>query len=810
MTADYAAFLESKIIRPIVSGFEADPLTFPSAMFDWQSLVAQWLIRIGRGAAFLKCGMGKTIIAQTWAKAVVDHTGLPVLILTPLAVAPQMIREGDKFGIKVEIVRSQAGVINGINVTNYQKLLDRKGTINIAAGWKPEAFGGVVLDESNLLASFMGKTKQMLMRAFENTPYKLCCSATPAPNDYMELGNHAQFLGVMDSDEMLSRWFINDSMNFGSYRLKKHAEKDFWQWVSTWAIYASRPSDLGFSDEGFELPPLEIHERIVEVDATEGAEGTFWRCDSLTATTIHKEMRRTAAARAAAVAAVVNTTEEQFVVWCNTDYEADALKRVLKEQVEVRGSYPDSKNEERLEAFIDGKARVLIGKPSQIGFGLNLQHCHKAAFVGLSYSWMQFYQALHRIWRYGQKCKVDAYVFCAETEGEVLKTIKRKQSENDVMSASMLEATKGTRLDQINHRRELQMVKQEVASGDNWTLHLGDCVDVTRKMDDSSIHFSIHSPPFSSLYIYSDSIADMGNSASDVEFFKHYGFLVEQLHRVTMSGRLAAVHCKDLPLYKGRDDAAGLRDFPGAIVRLFELHGWTYHSRVTIWKDPVIEMQRTKNNGLLYKTLCRDASQCRQGMADYLLVFRKFPTDGTMNSERPVRKVRPQNDDETEAEYAKVKRKKAFKKYVGEKEAVKASNIAKAGSPDTLSPDFGLEVWQRYASPVWFDIEQTDVLNYQAGRSDKDEKHICPLQLGVIERAVELWTLPGDLVYSPFAGIGSELYVSLLAGRKAIGAELKKSYWLQAQVNCEKAVKKLAQNPLDFGDDPDDARAELL
>lgn len=308
-------------------------------------------------------------------------------------------------------------------------------------------------------------------------------------------------------------------------------------------------------------------------------------------------------------------------------------------------------------------------------------------------------------------------------------------------------------------------------SGDNFTVFCGDACDVIRGIPDCSIGFGIHSPPFSNIYCYSDSMADMGNATDDDEFFAHYDFLIPELYRVTIPGRLCAVHCKDLPLYFGRDGEAGLKDFPGEIIRHFIAAGWTYHSRVTIWKDPVIEMQRTKNNGLLHKTLCRDSSQVRQGMADYLLVFRRMPK-GSLMSDKPVTKPHSRSD--------------CFDKYVGSQGPVVMSAWCKGGAPqggkhgrvESVSNDgFGLEVWQRYASPVWFDIDQTRVLNYRMAKTAEQSKHIAPLQLDVIDRSIELWTSPGDVVLSPFAGIGSEGYCSILAGRKFIGIELSENYF---------------------------------
>lgn len=294
--------------------------------------------------------------------------------------------------------------------------------------------------------------------------------------------------------------------------------------------------------------------------------------------------------------------------------------------------------------------------------------------------------------------------------------------------------------------------------GEDYALYQGDCVEVARGIPDNSIHFTIFSPPFSNLYIYGDSECDMGNSANDEEFFRHFDFLIPELLRVTKPGRLCAVHCKDLVNYKGRDGAAGIRDFSGEIIRHFSAAGWQYHSKVVIWKDPVIEMQRTKAHGLLYKQLRADSTFSRQGMPEYLLIFRKWPQDES------------------------------------QEQAIEPVTHTKESFP--------LEMWQRYASPVWFDIRQTHVLNVEQARESQDEKHICPLQLDVIERALQLWTNPGDVVLSPFCGIGSEGHESLRLNRRFIGIELKKSYAEVARKNLERVLSSRRQATLfDFASD---------
>lgn len=311
---------------------------------------------------------------------------------------------------------------------------------------------------------------------------------------------------------------------------------------------------------------------------------------------------------------------------------------------------------------------------------------------------------------------------------------------------------------------------QDQASGQAWTLYLGDCCEVLKGIPNDSIDYGIHSPPFSNLYIYSDSEADMGNSADDAEFFAHYAFAIRELFRVTVPGRLVSIHVKDLPRYANVWGTTGLIDFPGACIQEFEEAGWVFHSRVTVWKCPVTERERTNNNGLLHKTVCRDGSQLRQGMADYMITFRKPPAPGEgLMSSKPV--ARP----------------KGFARYVG---TVPPSDNESHPSPYARkgkSAQPSIDIWRRYAEPVWWDIDQTNVLNFKLAKDDKDERHICPLQLDLIERAVEIWTLPGDVVLSPFAGIGSEGVGSVKAGRKFIGIELKRNYFEHAKRNLKTA-----------------------
>ena len=752
---DYDCFIESKQLSDKPSGFAAAGIG--NHLFDFQRAIVEWACRRGRAAIFADTGLGKTAMQVEWARLVATHTGGDVLIVAPLCVAQQTVREAARFGTVVTYARKQEDARRGITITNYEMVQ------HFDAG----RFVGVVLDESSILKSYMGKTKQALIAAFEETPYRLACTATPSPNDYLELGNHSAFLGVMPSNEMIMRFFQNDTMEAGAYILRPHAAVKFWEWCATWSVCLSNPADLGFDGSSYILP--ELRQSFIEV-STEGlpaADGELFRTVIINATSIHKEGRLTSERRATEVAKLANESTEPWLIWCNTNYEADALKGMIPDAVDLRGSDSIDKKEAALTGFVDGQIRVLITKPSIAGMGLNLQHCRNMAFVGLSYSYEDYYQAIRRCWRFGQKREVYVYVMAAESERSILGVIRDKEAKHNEMKAEMVKAIS------MFYRSEKQMNNTPyfgMESGDGWDLHHGDCVHVARKLEDDSIGFSVYSPPFSNLYIYSDSEYDMGNSADDGEFMEHYSYLADELYRITKPGRLTAIHCKDLPMYKGRDGAAGLRDFPGEIIKMYESKGWQYHSRVTIWKDPVIEMQRTKNHGLLYKQLCKDSAASRQGMADYMIVMRKW-------------------GDETKWD-AVTNGGERFFDYIGStKNGPNARDLQFARTDKERERLYSIAVWQRYASPVWFDIDQTDVLNYKLAKEKDEERHICPLQLDVIERSIELWSNPGDMVFSPFTGIGSEGYVALKMGRRFKGAELKESYFNIARRNLAEAAK---------------------
>jgi len=443
--------------------------------------------------------------------------------------------------------------------------------------------------------------------------------------------------------------------------------------------------------------------------------------------------------RVTAVVDIVNKKpNESWLIWCNLNDESNMVSGLINDAVEITGSDSVDKKEKNMLGFTTGENKIIVSKPLIAGFGMNWQHCHNIVFLGLSDSYEQFYQAIRRCWRFGQKNTVNCYIVTSKAEGNVVKNIKRKETEAEKMAQGMLK-----NMNEINKfeikggKMEDPKVNLESVKGNGWEMVNGDCVEHVKNIKSDSIHYSIFSPPFASLYTYSDSHADMGNCLSHDDFYNHFKYLVNELYRVIMPGRLISFHCMNLPTSKERDGFIGIRDFRGKLINMFEDSGFIYHSEVCIWKDPVTAMQRTKAIGLLWKQLKKDSTISRQGIADYLVTMRK-------PGENPERV---------------------------------------SHTPE----DFPVSLWQKYASPVWFDINPSKTLQRESAREHNDERHICPLQLEVIERAVKLWSNEGDLVLSPFAGIGSEGYVSLEMGRKFMGIELKQSYFKQACLNLKEA-----------------------
>ena len=719
---EYEQFLETKKFKSVQCGF--DNIELNDMLFPFQKAIVSWAIKRGRACIFADTGLGKTFMQVSWADNIYKNTLKPILILAPLCVAEQTVNESKKLNINVKYLREFEDGFN-IIITNYE-MID-KFVDKIREGY----FSGIVLDESSILKHQDSKTREKIIDLAQFIENRLSCTATPSPNDFMEFGGQSEFLGVMPTNEMLSMFFVHDSENTSKWRLKGHGKDKFWEWLSNWCVYIKKPSDLGFDDNGFILPKLNIDTLDIGLFGDYSLEGLNSR---------HQVKEDTVDERVLKCAELVNGSKESFIVWCMRNDESSKLARLIPDAIEVSGSDSLDDKHDKIMKFTKGESRVIITKAKITGYGLNWQHCNNMCFVGLNDSYEQTYQAIRRCYRFGQKKEVNVFFIAHAKEGQVLKNIRRKELQANEMTDNLVKhMAKFSSINIIKFERERGVYKTDLVEGEDFKMYLGDCIDSIKKLDSESIGYSIFSPPFVSLYTYSNSDRDFGNSKTYEEFFIHFDYLIKELMRVTMSGRLVSVHCMNLPTSKQYHGYIGIQDFRGDIIRAFQKQGFIYQSEVCIWKDPVVAMQRTKALGLLWKQIKKDSSMSRMGIPDYIMTFRK---DG----------LNPIPISHTELE-------------------------------------FPVDKWQRYASPCWMDINQSNTLNYRLARGSEDERHICPLQLDVIYRCIDLWSKEGDTVLSPFAGIGSEGFVALKMNRKFIGFELKESYFKYAVHNLKTAKK---------------------
>ena len=762
---NYEEFLESKKKLILPTGKIVKPESVHKILFEFQRDIVVWAVKRGRCAVFADTGLGKTFIQIEWARLLGGDT----LIVAPLSVARQTIREAKKIGVTVTYARKDAELVPGINITNYENIdnIERSD------------FNCVVLDESSILKSFDGKTRKKLTKKFVKVPYRLCCTATPAPNDHTELGNHAEFLGVCTMPEMLSTYFVNanktteyisdsghlirkkHSNKHGTeWRLRYHAQDEYYRWLSSWAVAIRMPSDLGYSDDGYILPKLTINPIFIDshfVPEDElfftGLRGIAHR-SSVRKGTIEKK-----------ISEIVRLTsgKEQWIVWCGLDYESKLATKSIPDAVDVTGGdLPESKAK-AFEDFQDGKIRVIVTKSKIGGFGMNFQNSHNMIFFGMNDSWEGFYQCIRREYRFGQKKPVNVYCILADVEQQIYDNVIKKGSNAERMMQGLIQVMSEYEKMEIGKmEKKIQTeYKENIVNGEKFTAILGDSCERLKELGDESVHMSVYSPPFADLYTYSATERDLGNSHNWDEFFSHYSFIVKELLRVTRSGRITCVHTSDIPAMAMKDGYIGIRDFPGAVIRAYEKEGWIFYGRAIVTKNPQSQAIRTKSKALLFASLRKDSADSRPALLDHILIFLK-PGENLI----PITPV--------------------------------------------ANGEIDNEKWIDWAGGIWTGISESDTLQYTTARDKNDEKHICPLQLGTIERCIKLYSNPGETVLTPFMGIGSEAYQAIRFGRKAIGIELKESYFQIAVKNLQEAERVFTEKTLfDAVNAPDSSVMEV-
>ena len=708
-------------------------------MFDFQRDVTFWAIKKGRAAVFLDTGLGKTFIQLEWARLLNEKT----LIIAPLSVAKQTVREALKISIDVNYVRNQGQVNSLLSITNYE-MIDN---------FDFSQFGAVVLDESSILKAIGGKTKKKLTKLCQDVQYKLSCTATPAPNDYIELGNQVEWLGICRASEMLAMFFVNANKELtfsdgdkiyrkkGSnkggteWRVKHHAEQAFFQWLSSWAIALIKPSDLGYDDDGFILPPLNLYPHFVTVDYKSEDQLFFSHIRGLKdAANIRKQ---TIINRLDKLMEIIKDSNEQWIIWTGLSEESRVVSSAIEGSVEVRGSHEAEYKAQMFEDFQDGKYNVLVTKPKIGGFGMNFQNAHNMVFFGLNYSWESYYQCIRRQWRYMQERPVNVYIIISDIEMSIYREIKRKDALAKRLRQELIKQVKDYEKGEIKLKKQsIPKYQENKIYGHNWTAYNGDCVDVLKKIDENSIDLFVYSPPFADLYTYTDTQRDLGNSKNWEDFLAHYAFVIRQALRVTKPGRLSCVHVSDIPAMAQKDGYIGVRDFPGAVIKAHKKEGWIFHGRCFIQKNPQAQAIRTHSKALLFVQMRKDSADSRPALVDQILLFKK-PGENLI----PVMPVKNNELDN--------------------------------------------ETWISWANGIWTGISETNTLQYSRARGADDEKHICPLQLETIERCIKLYSNPGETILSPFAGIGSEGYQAIKYNRKTILIELKKEYFNVLQRNMK-------------------------
>lgn len=756
----YKRFLKAKTEYDYNYGFDIDIKDINKKLFDWQKAVTKWSIKKGRAALFEGCGAGKTFQSIEWLKWIMQLSkdeGIG-LIICPLSVAEQSIEEAKKLGYTLTYVQSgNECILGNIYITNYERI-DAFKNIKIK---------GLVLDESSILKSDNGKTKNKILKIFKDVKYKLSCTATPDPNDIAELGNQVEFLGIMTRKEMLSKFFVNDS-KAGKWRLKGHSKDHFYMWMASWAVFIRKPSDIGFSDEGYILPSLNIEP--LWVDAEFIPEGELFPVQQVKGIQGRLNVRRlTLNDKIKILAEKVNSNNEQWVIFCKLNDESKEAAKYINGAVEVKGSdSPDIKNQKFLD-FKHGKIRVLVTKPKMGGFGMNFQNAHFMAFVGLDDSFEWYYQCIRREYRFGQRHPVWVWIILTNAEQVILNNVLDKENETNILYEEVVKHTQDFTKQQIEYGEIKVKDKHEIKIIENgyYKAIKGDVVETIKKIKNKSVHMEIFSPPFFSLFTYSPSPRDMGNNNNDKEFWNHFDYLIDDLYRVLMDGRICAVHCMDVPSTLVNDGYIGTKDLRGDIIRYFSKHGFIWDGCAVIPKNPQAQSIRTHSKGLTFTQFEKDSSWSRPALFDYLIKFRK-PGEN---------KIPVENGDG--------------------KEVSRDRWIDFAGGiwRINMEAEITQKEFEELNSGVWESVRETYTLN--TIKYENDEKHMCPLQLDTIHNAIVLWTNPGETILSPFAGIGSEGYQAILDGRKAILHELKPEYYDQMIKNLDLAIEKVNQNCLE-------------
>lgn len=830
MNEEYRRFLESKVVQAPQSGFTISSAEINPALKPHQRDAVQWAVAGGRRALFEAFGLGKSVQQLEWCRIITEHIKKPALIICPLGVkqefshdavhllhmdAPTYVRDMDE-------IRSCQ---NHIMITNYERVRD--GNID------PTYFSAVSLDEASVLRSYGSKTYQTFLNKFQGVKYKLVATATPSPNRYKELIHYAGFLEIMDTAQALTRFFQRDSTKANNLTLYPHKEKEFWLWLSTWALFLQKPSDLGYSDEGYDLPPLDVRYHMLEAsNATmtyeKEGQGKMIPDFAVGLSQAARVKRESIDIRVAAAKKIVDDNpDDHFIIWHDLESERHAIKKAIPECREIFGSQDLDKREANTIEFSEGRYRILATKKELSGSGCNFQrYCHREIFLGIDYEFNDFIQAIHRCYRFLQNKPVVIDIIYMEQEQEILKVLKEKWQQYDKLTENMEKIIKQYGLAQTDAVQEMKRsigVRRIEVKGKNYRAIHNDCIEELATMPDNSVDEIITSIPFGNHYEYCESYNDLGHNENTERFFKQMDFMTPNLLRVLKPGRVFCCHVKDRVLF-GNTTGTGMptvEPFHALTILHYMKHGFQFFGMITVVTDVVRENNQTYRLGWTENS--KDGTKMGVGCEEYVLLFRKLPTD-TSNAyaDVPVKKDKKDytrgqwqidahgywrssgnrliSKDELEAipvkNLQKVYRQYSRSHVYNYEEHVKLANdLDKDGK---LPASFMVVAPGSWNDSVWDDINRMRTLNTQQ-RLKRKQMHLCPLQLDIVERLVDRYSNPGEIVLDPFGGLMTVPLVALKKDRKGIGIELNPDYFRDGlgYLKTEEA-KKMEPTLFDF------------
>lgn len=820
----YLDFLRQKIRLADFAGFDVGDDDINPILKPHQRAIVRWAVRGGCRAIFAAFGLGKSVMQIEILRLIQQLAGGPVLICLPLGVRQEFRRDGAMLGVEFKFIRSPDEMEDGqvFYLTNYESIRDGK--------LDPALFTAVSLDEASVLRSFGSKTYQTFLGLFGGVRYRFVATATPSPNRYKELIHYAGFLGIMDTGQALTRFFQRDSTQANNLTLYPHKEREFWLWLNSWAIFLQRPSDLGFSDKGYELPELRaIYHEVPANHAAAGTEkdgqGLLFRDAALGVQQASAEKRDSLDARVAKMMAILqDDPHSHYILWHDLEDERHAIQKALPQAVSVYGSQDLDEREQAIVDFSDGKFQYLSAKPVIAGSGCNFQrHCHKAVFVGIGFKFNDFIQAVHRIQRFLQRYPVEIHIIHSEAEREVLRALQKKWTQHNQMVANMTEIIREHGLNSLSMQdilaRTIGVERIEV-SGEHFRVANNDCVLEAQAMAENSVDLIVTSIPFANHYEYTPSYNDFGHTENNDHFWQQMDFLTPQLLRVLKPGRLYCCHVKDRILFGNVTGAGAPTVSPFHMEATFHArkHGFDYLGMITVVTDVVRENNQTYRLG--WSEQCKDGTKMGVGSPEYILLLRKPQTDRSRGyADEPVRKEK--------SEYTRARWQvdaHAFWRSSGNRQLT-AEELATLG-PDKLAKAFteyslanvydydfhvriGQELELRGALPstfmslapgshhaeVWHDVNRMITLN--GNQTQKGlQNHVCPLQFDIVDRLITRYSNPGDLVHDPFGGLMTVPYRAIKLGRRGSASELNTAYFFDGVQYLQAAEKEVAMPDL--------------